>query len=645
MMEAGAIFPVYAVEQDCMLSVNGDITLGYALALPEIFTLSQSDYEAFHHAWVKAIRTLPEHSVLHKQDWFCADRFKADFDRAGEDFLSRSSERFFSERAFFAHECFLFLTLRPAGRRLSNSAYCNLLRKSIVPVQVISEALKTSFLDSCSQFIRILVDSGFVSARRLKDDDLAGSANKPGIIERYCFLLGKDQMSILKDIHLKDEIRIGDQRLQLYTLADGEHLPSLCGSRVNYDAYSTDNSKFSLGFASPLGALLPCNHIYNQYVFIGDAAEVIKRLEAKKLRLQSLSTYSRENSVSRDAVNAYLNEAVALGHLPLKAHFNVLAWEDGRSVDSLGNRIGSAMSVMDTVAKAETDGAPQIWYAGIPGNAADFPMNDTFDTFAQVASCFFNQESAYRDSISSFGIRLGDRLSGNPVHTDISDEPMSKGYITNRNKFILGPSGSGKSFFTNHMVRTYYEQGTHVLLVDVGHSYKGLCDLVGGYYFSYSESSPISFNPFFLPQGEVLDTEKKESLKTLLLALWKKDDESFRRSEYVALSNALSGYYQHLSCARMSLRVSIPFMNSFQPSIARFWSAKASGSGILTVRIFFMCLHRITVEASLITCLMPVNSWICFRNASSYSNWTTLRITRFFSLRSRSSSWKYSSPK
>lgn len=96
------------------------------------------------------------------------------------------------------------------------------------------------------------------------------------------------------------------------------------------------------------------------------------------------------------------------------------------------------------------------------------------------------------------------------------------------------------------MVRSYYEQGTHVVLVDVGHSYKGLCDMVGGYYFTYSETDPIRFNPFFIGKGDSLDIEKKESIKTLLLALWKKDDESFMRSEYVALSNALQGYFDLL---------------------------------------------------------------------------------------------------
>jgi conjugation system TraG family ATPase len=173
-------------------------------------------------------------------------------------------------------------------------------------------------------------------------------------------------------------------------------------------------------------------------------------------------------------------------------------------------------------------------------------MNETFDTFVEQATCFFNLETNYRDSVSPFGIRLGDRLTGKPIHVDISDEPMRLGWTTNRSKFTLGSSGSGKSFWTNHLLRSYYEQGAHIVIMDIGHSYRGLCELAGGYYFTYSENDPIRFNPFHLADGDTLDTEKKESIKTLLLALWKKDDEPYRRSEYVAISNALTGYYKHL---------------------------------------------------------------------------------------------------
>ncbi|CAH0279160.1 Type IV secretion system protein virB4 [Pedobacter sp. Bi27] len=548
MIESANIFPIYKIENGCILSRKGDITYAYELKLPEIFSMSASDYEAFHEVWVRAIRVLPEYSVVHKQDWFMQEKVKADFETCGDAFLSRSSERYFAERPYLEHSCFLMLSKRPAGKRLSSSAYSNILRKSLVPVQALDRSSIEDFRDKCSQFCQILTDSGFVRVASLGDDELAGTAIKPGLIERYCFLLSSDGMSVVRDIRVKDGLVVGDLPLELYTLGEVDSLPAVCGSRIDYDAYSTDKAKFSIGFASPLGQLLDCEHICNQYVFVGDGQETIKRLEAKKLRLGSLAGYSRENAVARDAVNDYLSEAVAMSRIPVKAHFNVLAWSrDVAGRREIRNKVASAMSRMDAVAKQESDGAAQIWFAGLPGNGADFPMNDSFDTFPEQAACFFNLESNCRSSLSSFGIRMGDRLSGRPLHVDLSDEPMRKGWITNRNKFIIGGSGSGKSFFTNHLVRSYFEQGTHMLIVDVGHSYRGLCGQVGGYYFTYSESDPIAFNPFFLGKGEVLDTEKKESLKTLLLSLWKKEDEEYRRSEYVGLSNALTMYFEHLS--------------------------------------------------------------------------------------------------
>jgi conjugation system TraG family ATPase len=539
------ILPIMDVEDDLILSKQGDITIAFEVALPEIFTLSNDEYEAFHQAWIKAIKILPKFCVFHKQDWFLDSKHQPDFLKDDTSFLSRSSERFFNERPYLDHTCYIFLTKKPNGRKLSSSLFSNLLRKSIVPEETMDHQLIQDFLDSAGQFRRILEDSGFVKLYRLKDDDLTSDKRKAGVIEKYLRL---SEGNMMNEIILKEGLQVGENHLQLFSLSDANDLPALCGSRINYDKYSTDKTKFSVGFASTLGQLLPCNHIYNQYIFIEDAQATIKRLESKRLRLQSLSAYSRENTIGRDATNDFLNEAIGEQRLPVKSHFNVMVWTESKEeLKDLKNMVSSALAQMDTVAKMETAGAPQIYWAGIPGNEADFPMNDTFDTFAEQACCFLNLETNYRSSLSPIGLRLGDRLTGRPVHVDLSDEPMHKGICTNRNKFILGPSGSGKSFFTNHMVRSYYEQGTHIVLVDVGHSYRGLCELVKGYYFTYDEKNPIRFNPFYISEGDVLDTEKKESIKTLLLALWKKDNETFNRSEYVALSNALQLYYESLS--------------------------------------------------------------------------------------------------
>lgn len=537
--EISEILPIFGVEHDSILSKQGDVTIAYEVQLPELYTLSDQEYEALHQSLIKAIKILPKNTIFHKQDWFTEAKVVADFTAIGVSFLSRSSERFFNERKYLDHRCFILLTKKPDGRKLGSSLFSNLLRRSIVPEQTLKQQLLQDFLDSSGQFERILQDSGFIQLRRLSNEELTK------IVEGYLTLSINEKNFILKDIEFADGIKVGPNHCQLFTLADAADLPAYCGSRINYDKYSTDKTKFSVGFASPLGQLLSCNHIYNQYIFIEDSQKIIQKLESKRLRLQSLSAYSRENSISRDATNEFLNEAISQQRQPVKAHYNVLTWtSEKEEAKDLRNLVSSALSQMDAVPKQELSGAPQIFWAGLPGNEADFPMNDTFDTFAEQACCFLNLETNYRSSVSPCGIRLGDRLSGKPVHVDISDEPMKKGLVTNRNKFILGPSGSGKSFFTNHMVRSYYEQGTHIVLVDVGHSYKGLCQMVKGYYFTYDEKNPIRFNPFYIAEGDILDTEKKESIKTLLLALWKKDNETFNRSEYVALSNALQLYYE-----------------------------------------------------------------------------------------------------
>ncbi|KAA6313711.1 Type IV secretion system protein virB4 [termite gut metagenome] len=129
----------------------------------------------------------------------------------------------------------------------------------------------------------------------------------------------------------------------------------------------------------------------------------------------------------------------------------------------------------------------------------------------------------------------------------------------------MGPSGSGKSFFTNHMIRQYYEQGSHVLLVDTGNSYEGLCTLIhrhtngqDGIYFTYTEENPISFNPFYTEDG-VFDIEKRESIKTLILTLWKQEHEKTAGAESVALSNAVNEF---INLLRADTSV-VPSFNSF----------------------------------------------------------------------------------
>jgi conjugation system TraG family ATPase len=542
------ILPFIEIKADCIISGNGDCTVVFELTKPELFTLSAADFETLHQTWVKAIRTLSPPTVLHWQDWYTWICYEADAEKPEDSFLHRASDQFFHEKAFMTHRAYLYVTRRMGSQRPPTSAMSSLLKRNLVPEYIVHPDQLTEFINQCSQFQRILSDSGLLTLRRLTAEEIAGREDKAGLIEQYCQLTESITNIEVRDIQFGVNLDIGREHCAIYTLADAEHLPTHCSSNRRYESYSTDKTAFPIGFATDLGPLLDENHIYNQYIFLDDPQVTLQKMETRRRRLQSLSAHGRENAVTRDAIDQFLQEAAAHQRLPVKAHFNVYGWIEGPwDVKKLKNKIASAITRMGAVPHLETVGAPQIWWAGIPGNAGEFPINETFDTFVEQAACFLIPETNSRSSISPFGIRLGDRLSGYPLHVDISDEPLRTRKISNRNKFVLGGSGSGKSFFTNHLVRSYYEQGAHIVLVDVGGSYKGLCDLLGGYYFTYSEDVPLRFNPFFMSEGDSLDTEKKESIKALLLALWKKGDEAFLRSEYVALSNALQGYYKHLS--------------------------------------------------------------------------------------------------
>ncbi|PUZ21593.1 Bacteroides conjugation system ATPase, TraG family [Chitinophaga costaii] len=538
--------PLWKVEHDCIISKQGDVTIGYEVHLPEIFTLSSDDFEALHQVWVKAFKVLPAHTIVHKQDFYNKDAYAANFEQ-DQSFLARQSELFFHERPFLQHSCYLYITKKPAGRKPSNLVINNLLRSRLTPSVQGGAATMQALLDAVGQFEKILLDGGAVRLTRLSEKDLIGDEAYPGVIEKYLFASDLHEPLSVKDIQFHPEFKIGDRYCQMFTLGDVEVMPPLCGPRINYDRYSTDKTKFSISFAAPVNLLLNCNHVYNQYIMIGDAQKTLKEMESRKLRLQSLSGYSRKNAMSRDATNDFLNEAIGDQRMPIKAHFNVLYWTEQRSeLKDLRNLVSSGLAQMDATPREESKAAAQLFWAGIPGNAADFPVSDTFDTFLEQACCFLNVETNYRTSLSATGFRLGDRITGYPLHVDISDEMVKRGYCQNRNKFLLAGSGSGKSFFCCHLLRSYYELGTHIVVVDVGHSYRGLCTMLQGYYFTYEEANPITFNPFYIGQGETLDTEKKESIKTLLLALWKKDNETYRRSEYVALSNSLTLYFEYL---------------------------------------------------------------------------------------------------
>lgn len=550
-------FPLLSVEHGCIVSKDADITVGFRVELPELYTVTSAEYEAIHATWVKAMKVLPDYCIVHKQDIFIRETYKPDTDREDMSFLSRSFERHFNERPYLNHYCYLFLTKTTKERSRTQSNFSTLCRGFIVPKEIKDKEAVTKFLESVGQFASILNESGYLGLRQLTDEEITGTDTEAGIIEKY-FSLSQTDTTTLEDITLKaDKMKIGDNYLCLHTLSDVEDLPGEVATDSRYEKLSTDRSDCRLSFAAPIGLLLPCNHIYNQYVFIDDSAANLQKFEKMAKNMHSLSRYSRSNQINKEWIDEYLNEAHSFGLTSVRCHCNVMAWSDDREeLKRIRNEVGSQLAQMECKPRHNTVDTPTLFWAAIPGNAADFPAEESFYTFIEQAVCFFSQETNYRNSPSPFGIKMVDRLTGKPLHLDISDLPMKKGIITNRNKFVLGPSGSGKSFFMNHLVRQYYEQGTHVVLVDTGNSYQGLCEMINkktkgddGIYFTYTEEKPISFNPFYTDDF-VYDVEKKDSIKTLLLTLWKSEDDKITKTESGELGSAVTAYIDRIKADR-----------------------------------------------------------------------------------------------
>ena len=557
--------PLLAVEHGCIISKDADITVAFEVGLPELFTVTSQEYESMHAAWCKAIKVLPHFSVVHKQDWFMAENYKPELQKDDLSFLDRSFERHFNERPYLAHKCYLFLTKTTKERMRQQSNFSTLCRGRITPKELNHEMV-VKFMESVEQFERIINDTGYIKLRRLSDDEIIGTETTSGIIERYMSLSMGD-VNCLDDIDLSaKEMRIGDKMLCLHTLSDTDDLPGKVRTDNRYERLSTDRSDCRLSFAFPVGLLLPCNHIYNQYVLIDDHDENLARFEKTARNMNSLSKYSRSNAINKEWIDRYLNEAHSYSLTSVRCHCNIMAWsDDAEELRRIKNDVGGQLATMGCMPRHNTIDCPTLFWAAMPGNEADFPAEESFYTFIEPAVCFFTAETNYRSSLSPFGIKMVDRLTGKPVHLDISDEPMKRGITTNRNKFILGPSGSGKSFFTNHLVRQYYEQGTHVLLIDTGNSYEGLCNLIhnrthgeDGIYYTYTEEKPISFNPFFTDDG-VFDVEKKDSIKTLLLTLWKSEDDRISKTESGELGSALSMFLDKM---RQNKEI-VPCFNSF----------------------------------------------------------------------------------
>lgn len=543
-------FPLLAWENDCLVSKNADVTVLFRLTLPAVFQRNEAQYEQEHAVWVRAMRLLPDYTIVHKQDIYQQTVYQAAHLLPIEgdvSFLQAASHKHFAGRNYLQHSCYLYFTLSCKDSLQATSVASMICQNRLVPSQMLDKKRLSDFLDKVEQAKTLLGEWGYRLVR-LGQKDVLGAPHYDGLLTRYLNLhFDTTTTACMADIHLSDgDLMVGSNYVSCFSLHQLEQLPGAVHTHKLHAGYT--NAPLPISYVSGLGSELPFSHIYNQYFFLDNHQETIRYIEKRGREQQSLSGISRQNAINKACNDAYIDASIANGKRSVRCAFNLMLWDtDYYQLLQKNAVVAAQFCEMDAFA-AKTEGiVPLLFWAAIPGAASQYPSEMTFYTFLEQGACFLNYDGYLPPSDRS-GVTLCDRTTGIPMQIDLSDAPLKKGWINNRNKFILGPSGSGKSFFTNHLIRSYYDQGSHIVLVDVGDSYKGLCELIAeqtngedGIYYTYTEEHPIAFNPFYVADA-CYTIEKREQLSALIFCLWKNESEHITKAEETHIAEALNAY-------------------------------------------------------------------------------------------------------
>ena len=279
--------------------------------------------------------------------------------------------------------------------------------------------------------------------------------------------------------------------------------------------------------------------VFNQVIEIPGQVMTLKKLELKKKRHSGIPDPA--NTLCVEDIDLLLNDVARDNQLLVNCHFTILLTAATDQLQKAANFIETSLFSLGITPSKNAYNQLELFRSALPGNAGELKDYDWFLTTCDATICFFLKEAMPKDEPSDFLIRFTDR-QGIPVGIDVADLPMRTNRINNRNKFVLGPSGSGKSFFMNALIEQYMLFNMDMVIVDTGHSYSGLCSYYQGKYITYTDKKPITMNPFRINESEY-NIEKKDFLVTLVSVAWKGADGTLTPVERDVIANVLSAYY------------------------------------------------------------------------------------------------------
>lgn len=487
-------FPLLSVMDGCIISKRGDITLGYELSLPPMYSQTEAGYDEMLSALSSAIKVLPEWTLVHRQDRYTYEKYTPE---QANGFLAQSYEGHFAGRQFLRHRSYLFLTFSSRGSALKpvgSSGVFGIKNFSKMP----SREAVTSAYQAASDFMSVLVSGGRFKARALSDCDLLGLDTCPGLIDTY-MTMGREDF-LLSDIELSsDSVKMGESVLLGFSISETDPLPGTLSSTQRIDSLSSSVSELRLSFGAQIGSQLGCNHIVNHYILTVNQTAVMQDLDRKRRRMTSMSR-NAENRIGAEEIQKYMDAVQTDSLTSVRSHLNVLVWGEDRT--ALKGKVSAALSTLGISGVQNTCDTPVLWYAGIPGAGCEIG-DDNLMLMELRSAVALGIYEGFEEGIPGGKIKLCDRFRHVPVKLDIQEKAMEKGFIGNMNALIMGGSGTGKSFTTNTILHDLYEKGESIFIIDVGDSYQGLCSLIheesggkDGFYNSWDRDHPLSFSPF-----------------------------------------------------------------------------------------------------------------------------------------------------
>lgn len=484
----------------------------------EKYSANTDGYYEFTHLFSALAQTLGEGYAIHKQDIFVRKQFETDRKECQE-FLSESYFRYFKGRNYTDSTCYLTITQESKKSRLfsyDNKKWRDFLVKiRKVHDQLHDAGLQVSFLNKTE-------------------------ANR--YVDRFFSMDFKNSTITMSNIKADDEtLSMGDKRCKVYSLVDVDcvNLPSLIRP---YMKMEVNNSEMPVDLLSAIDSIPEAETVvYNQIIFMPNQKRELALLDKKKNRHASIPNPGNQMAVEdiKRVQEVIARESRQLVY----AHYNLtVSVTSDTDIQKCTNHLENCFSRLGIHISKRAYNQLELFVSSFPGNC--YNLNEDYDRFltlSDAAVCLMYKEHIQHSEDSPLKIYYTDR-QGVPVAIDITGKEGKNKLTDNSNFFCLGPSGSGKSFHINSVVRQLHEQGTDVVMVDTGNSYEGLCEYLGGKYISYTEEKPITMNPFNITQAE-MNIEKIDFLKNLILLIWKGSDAQVSELEFRIVEQMVTDYY------------------------------------------------------------------------------------------------------